>query len=106
MSKRFTYKRIDGITYKMPTGPQDRENSVGLSERDMIDILHKAKDNQILNELLQKIKNIYFVSYADSAHGDGVRTLATDDVQKMTDDQLYDHNIILEIVKRAQNLGW
>jgi hypothetical protein len=104
--RRYTYKRIDGVTYKLPSMHQDRENSIGLSESDMLDILKKAEDNSALKNLLMKVKHVYFIAYSDSVHSGGVKTLACDDVQQMTDEQLYDHNIVLDIVKKAQDLGW
>jgi hypothetical protein len=102
----YTYKKIGNITYKMPLSHRDRENNVGLSEDDMIDILHRAQENKVLNELLQKVKNIYFMTYSESVHPDGVKTMAGPEIQKMTSEQLYDHNLVLEVVKKAQGLGW
>ena len=106
MTRRYTYKRIDGVVYKLPSIHKDRENSVGLSQTDMLDILHKSEGNFALKELLQKIKNVYFMTYSETAHSNGIKTIASPEIQKMTDDELYDHNIILDIAKRVQDLGW
>lgn len=104
--KNITYRKIDGVVYKLPESQRDRENSIGLSQDDMLDILKKAEENSALKDLLLKIKHVYFISYSETAHSGGIKTIAGSNIQSMTDEELYDHNLILDIVRKAQDLGW
>lgn len=105
--KNPDFKRIDGVVYKMPRPEFNRNNSVGLSEKDMVQILHLSDENIALRDLLFKVKALYFMSCGDKAHSGGLPVIESRQyIQDMTDNELEDHNIVQSIVRKAQHNGW